>query len=244
MTESPRSVEAFRDQAERYDRDAELLMGNRAWHRQYLADLLRCFDEAPRSFVDLACGTGFFTEVFFEVFPGIRGLGVDGSEAMLERARSRFDARGVQLELRRGLLQSVDWATIDDGSTPLVFSAFAIHHLSDDEKRVLIGEIFEHLGGGGHFVLFDSFRPDERAADDIVERLTALDIQRRVRDARGTEPQLDRIIARDREVKAAEGDQEAPFEAHLRWLREIGFVAVTPVFLDARMGGIIATKPA
>jgi hypothetical protein len=90
--------------------------------------------------------------------------------------------------------------------------------------------------------LFDSFRPDDPIADELVERLTCLDIQRRVRDAKGTEVPLERIIARDREVKAAEGDQEASFEAQLRWLREVGFESVAPVFLDVRMGGVVAAK--
>jgi hypothetical protein len=63
MTDVPRSVEAFRAQAEHYDRDAELLMGDRIWQRQYLTDLLSCMRHAPHTFVDLACGTGYFTEV-------------------------------------------------------------------------------------------------------------------------------------------------------------------------------------
>ncbi len=36
MTDVPVSVEAFREQAERYDRDADLLMGNRAWQTPVL----------------------------------------------------------------------------------------------------------------------------------------------------------------------------------------------------------------
>jgi SAM-dependent methyltransferase len=242
MTDVPVSVEAFREQAERYDRDADLLMGNRAWQRQYLSDLLSCVPEQPRAFVDLGCGTGHFTEVFFEVFPQIRGVGIDGSEEMLQQARARFDGSGRDLTFRREFLQSIDWSKL--GATPLVFSAFAIHHLSNDEKQSLFDRIFERLDPAGLFILFDSFRPDDPKADDLIERLTALDIQRRVREARGTEPPLDRIIARDREVKAAEGDLEASFEASLQWLREVGFESVTPVFLDARMGGVVATKPA
>jgi tRNA (cmo5U34)-methyltransferase len=240
VVDSPRSVEAFRAQAERYDSDAELLMGDRPLQRQYLEDVLRCLPDEPRAFVDLGCGTGYFTEVIFETFPLIRGKGIDGSEAMLERARSRFQSGDRDLELRCELLQSVDWSTL--GATQLVFSAFAIHHLSDDEKRGLFRQIFEHIEPNGRFILFDSFRPDDPIADELVERLTCLDIQRRVRDAKGTEVPLERIIARDREVKAAEGDQEASFEAQLRWLREVGFESVAPVFLDVRMGGVVAAK--
>src|SRR5687767_14388582 len=100
------SVEAFGlEHAKRYDSDAELLMGDRNTQRRYLSDLLRSLPTPPRTFVDLACGTGYLTEVFFEVFPGIRGFGVDGSEAMLEQARARFHATDRDLTLRHDLLE-------------------------------------------------------------------------------------------------------------------------------------------
>lgn len=194
MSHSPRSVEAFgAEHAKRYDRDAHLLMGDRDRHRVYLADLLQSLPREPRDFVDLACGTGYLTEVFFEVFPAIRGTGIDGSESMLDEARSRFRDADCDIVFRRELLQTMDWSLV--GTTSLVFSAFAFHHLAHDEKRVVLGKVFEHLGPGGTFVLFDLFRPEE-----------------------------------------------ASLEAHLGWLRDEGFEGVAPIFLDARMGGIVATK--
>lgn len=241
MSHSPRSVEAFgAEHAKRYDRDAELLMGDRDRHRVYLSDLLRSLPREPRDFVDLACGTGYFTEVFFEVFPAIHGVGIDGSESMLDEARSRFRDAGRDIVFRRELLQTMDWSAV--GTTSVIFSAFAVHHLSHDEKRALIDEVFEHLEPGGVFVLFDSFRPEDPLADEIVEKLACREIQRRVRQARGTAPPLDSIIKRDRESKGAEGDWEASFESVLRWLRDKGFEGVAPIFLDARMGGIVAAK--
>jgi len=135
----------------------------------------------------------------------------------------------------------MDWAAV--GTTSLVFSAFAVHHLSHDEKRALLGKVFEHLEPGGTFVLFDAFRPEDPLADEIVEKLACREIQRRVQQARGTAPALESIIERDRESKGAEGDREASFEAQLRWLRDTGFVGVAPIFLDVRMGGMVATKP-
>ena len=50
------------------------------------------------------------------------------------------------------------------------------------------------------------------------------------------------IIETDRKLKAAENDQEASFEEHLRQLRALGFGHVVPVFLEARYGGIVAYK--
>jgi hypothetical protein len=51
-------------------------MGDRDRHRHrvYLSDLRQSLPREPRNFVDLACGTGYFTEVFFELFPAIHGM--------------------------------------------------------------------------------------------------------------------------------------------------------------------------
>ena len=215
-------------------------MGDRSRQRRYLLDLLQCLPVAPLTFVELACGTGYFTEVFFEAFPTIRGLATDGSEAMLDKARARSSA-DQNLELRCELLQDMDWSRVH--ATSLVFSAFALHHLSGDEKMQLFEGIFEHIEPGGRFILFDSFRPEDPTANAIIERLTCIEIERRVREERGSAPPLEQIIARDRESKTAEGDRESSFETHLRWFRELGFETVAPIFLDLRMGGIVAIKP-
>jgi tRNA (cmo5U34)-methyltransferase len=240
---SPDSVKAFgAEHAKVYDSRAELVMGDRDRHRRSLRDLLHCLPQEPRNFVELGCGTGYFTEVLFEVFPGIRGIGIDGSEAMLEEARSRFRHAAHDLTIRCELLQTMDWSAI--GTTSLVFSAFAVHHLSDDEKRNLFRETFAYLEPGGSFILFDAFRPKDSVASAMVDRLACLEIQRRVQDARGSAPPLETILARDREAGEAEGDQEASVDAHLGWLRETGFDGVLPVFLENRFGGIAAVKPA
>lgn len=90
MDAVPKSVKAFgAEQAKLYDRQSELVMDDRERHRRYLCDVLQCFPQEPRTFVELACGTGYFTEVLFETFPGILGIGIDGSEDMLQEARDR-----------------------------------------------------------------------------------------------------------------------------------------------------------
>ena len=239
----PKSVKAFgAEHAKMYDRHSELVMGDRERHLRHLRDLLQCLPAEPKTFVELACGTGYLTGVVFEVFPKVRGIAVDGSDPMLEEARARFRDTGYDLTFRCELLQTMDWSAI--GTTSLVLSGFAIHHLADDEKRTLLRNIFDHLEPRGSFILLDAFRPEDPSADAILERLACLDIQRRVQDARGSAPALESIIARDREAKEAEGDREASVDAHVRWLNETGFEAILPFFLEGRMGGIVAVKPA
>lgn len=241
MSETRRSMQAWdADTAHSYDAHFDLVSDRRRY-RLYLADLLRCLPNMPGRFLELGCGTGFFTQVLFEVYPDIEGTAIDGSDAMLAQAKERFRDTGHDLTFRCEFLEQLDWPEL--GTFPLVFSSLVVHHLPDDEKRTLLENVFGALEPGGSFVLIDSFRPTDPVADRIIESLTVLDIQRRVEAARGTSASLDKILSRDREHKAAEGDKETSLETCLGWLRGIGFQSVTSIFQDVRIAGIVALKP-
>ncbi|MCR9143083.1 MAG: methyltransferase domain-containing protein [bacterium] len=79
----------------------------------------------PRSVVDLACGTG---QLLAHFPPGLQRSGMDGSRAMLERARRRLpDARLYHGRLERSL-------KFADGSQPhLVSTHDSLNYLLDPE---------------------------------------------------------------------------------------------------------------
>jgi SAM-dependent methyltransferase len=94
---------------------------------------------------------------------GVRVVGVDSSEGMLEVARERAAAAGVEVDLRFG-----------DFRNPPVDEEFALvtvpfrsllHMRTDEERRAALRAIRACLIPGGRFV-FDVFTPDER---DIAE---------------------------------------------------------------------------
>lgn len=59
---------------------------------EYLYGLFKRFDRVPTLMLDLACGTGSFSNEFSE--KGIEVIGVDASEDMLSRARQNTEERG------------------------------------------------------------------------------------------------------------------------------------------------------
>ena len=88
--QNTQSTEAYgKERASRYDQFAAVTMGDRRHQRSYLQDLLHRQPLTHGAFLDLGCGTGFFSEVFFEHKPDFRGHLVDGSADMLELARQR-----------------------------------------------------------------------------------------------------------------------------------------------------------
>ena len=229
--------EAYKVKAAYYDRSAAITIGDRERQGRYLADLLALQEIGCRRFIDLGCGTGFFSKVIVDQFPDAAGLLLDFSEEMLAIAKDRFAESETPIEYHCGSFVDVPW----DAHEPfdVAFSGYAIHHLDDAGKWKLYGEICSHLNSNGIFVLFENFLPRSQHGRMVIEHLTCKDIVRR---SSPLSPKLEDVIKKDREVKAAEGDQEAPLEENLRALREAGFGDVVPVFLEGRYGGIAAYK--
>ena len=109
------------------------------------------------SLLDLGTGTGETLVAVLEHHPGVRAVGVDENEAMLEAARRRV--AGIPLELRVADLTD----ELPGGPFDLVVSALAIHHLDGPDKADLFARIAGVLRPGGRFVLGDVVIPRERA---------------------------------------------------------------------------------
>jgi len=105
-------------------------------------------DPGPEDVVlDLGCGTGAIGLALAE--RAKRVIGRDISEGMMERAREKAAERGLEdVEIGEGSFREPDVESAD-----VVVSNFAMHHLSDAEKRAAI-EVIADLGPR-RFVLGD-----------------------------------------------------------------------------------------
>ena len=138
--------------------------------------LLEFVPAGARRVLDLGTGDGRLLALVLGDGP-MRGVGVDVSEPMLRAAAERFgdDAR-VEL-LRHDLVEPLPAL----GRFDVVVSSFAIHHLEDDRKRALYGEIFDALEPGGLFANLEHVASPSAAVEPRVHR-------RDRRDARGGRP--------------------------------------------------------
>lgn len=235
--ENTQSTQAYgKERATRYDQFSAVTMGDRRRQRSYLQDLIQRQPFTAGAFLELGCGTGFFSEVFFEHQPDIHGHLIDGSADMLALARQRVLQDNRRASFQHTLFDHIDWTALP--TFDVVFSGYAIHHLTDAGKWALFARIHASLAPDGAFILFDNFLPRQDRGRDLIEFLTCREIERKTRHI----TPLEQIIETDRKVKAAEHDQEASFEEHLEQLRALGFGHVFPVFLDARYGGLVAYK--
>ena len=89
--------------------------------------------ESPNEIIDLGCGTGMVTAVLRERWPEARIVGVDGSAAMLDKARQDFT--------------DIEWQEADVGTwvpqvaPDLIFSNSVLHWLDGH------GQLFPRLAG-------------------------------------------------------------------------------------------------
>ncbi|ODR81424.1 SAM-dependent methyltransferase [Haladaptatus sp. W1] len=103
---------------------------------------------ADDTVLDLGTGTG---AIALALAPGAeRVIGRDISEGMLDEARTKAEENGIEnVEFGEGRFRDPNV----DGEVDIVVSNFAMHHLSDEEKREAIEAIAEL--GPRKFVLGD-----------------------------------------------------------------------------------------
>ncbi|WP_435318563.1 class I SAM-dependent methyltransferase [Haloarchaeobius sp. TZWSO28] len=109
--------------------------------------------------LDLGCGTGAIGLSLAEYAKTV--VGRDISEGMLEQAREKADEAGLEnVEFGQGTFREPDY----DGPVDVVVSNFAMHHLSDEEKREAI-QVIADLGPRkfvlGDVMFFGEPNPDE-----------------------------------------------------------------------------------
>ena len=149
--------------------------------------------------------------------PEMRGVALDFSDLMLDAARARFaDDERVEI-VQHNLTERLP----DLGSFDAVVSSMAIHHLEDDRKRSLYGEIFDVLEPEGVFVNF------EHVASP-TERL-----------------HLAFFAAIDEPIEEEDpSDRTLDVGTQLVWLREVGFIDVDCYWKWLEMALLIGVKPA
>jgi demethylmenaquinone methyltransferase/2-methoxy-6-polyprenyl-1,4-benzoquinol methylase len=142
----------FSSIARRYDLLNRLLSLGRDRHwRRFAVSMLPELDEGI--FLDVATGTGDVAmEIMKRHSSGVRVIGVDPSEKMLELGREKIRKAGFgdRVELRRGDVNSLDFS---DDSFDAAIIAFGIRNIPD--YRLGISEMVRVIKKGGKVVILE-----------------------------------------------------------------------------------------
>ncbi|BBP73299.1 hypothetical protein PHLH6_53030 [Pseudomonas sp. Seg1] len=95
---------------------------------------------SPSRWMDLGCGTGYFTRALAERFTGRQGLALDIAEGMLEHARPLGGAEHF-------IAGDAERLPLQDGTCDLIFSSLAVQWCAEFDS--VLSEAFRVLKPGG-----------------------------------------------------------------------------------------------
>lgn len=128
-----------------------------------------------KTVLDMTCGTG--SQVFYLTKHGYEVIGSDFSPALLEQARKRAAAEGLNLTFIDGDMRNLQAGQFDAVIT--IFSA--IGHLTQPDFEIALQNIYANLKDGGVYV-FDIFNL-QAITDDVIADF-AMDIESVVNGAK------------------------------------------------------------
>jgi len=217
-----------------YDADMDVMHPNRHKMVDIALEILPFDPREPITALDLGTGTGFFTAKFLERYPQARVISVDGSNSMVELARTRLATRVERVDFRIGDFRKLQAIVPESAQGEVAFSSYALHHLNHGEKREVISQALRFLKPGGWLINADIVSNESKVIEERVQQVRVEGIVRRghaidprFRDAASTREFLDQLEATD-------GDQPLTLAQDLQVFREAGFIHSSVLWSEYR----------
>jgi tRNA (cmo5U34)-methyltransferase len=203
----------------------------RAERFQLMCDLFPFPNDATVILLDVGAGYGPVSKFILDRYPHATCIAQDGSEPMLQRARTTMTAYGKRFTTHLSDLFGADWLPKTFGPFDAVVSSSCLHNLRDF-KRIseIYGEIRAHVKPGGVFLNLD-----------LLNAPTAA-LQQRYSGAAGARRQHEGTSRQDLQTMVRRADQPTanaqagPFPAdldqQLAALRAAGFREVDCFWKD------------
>jgi tRNA (cmo5U34)-methyltransferase len=233
---SERSIAAYdvSQRVETYDADMELMHPNRSKMVQVAIEVLPFPRTAALRAIDLGIGSGYFTERFLNQFPSSRVVGIDGAQAMIELAKARLTSLASRVQFVIGDFRKLQELASAAGTVDVIFSAYALHHLSRPDKETVLRQVVKLLVPGGWFVNADLIVAD---SPELESRLQELRVAGIVERAGGSDNRFLDLTSTRRflaVLERTEADQPLTIAEDLALLRSSGLKNVSAFWLEYR----------
>ncbi len=149
-------------------------------HRQFcetLKTFLTSYFQKGFSMLDLGCGDASFTSYALLNTKISSYTGIDLSLAALDIANTNMTRLGLRhlkdyLSLIQGDFLEVipELALNNDNRFDVVLMCFSLHHLSLEEKEIILHNIWNLLRPNGVFILIDIFSQEDEDRDNYIKR--------------------------------------------------------------------------
>lgn len=147
----------FENRIEGYEEHMLSCIDSASLFYPFTAELLPKFSGAK--VLDLGCGTGLELEYYLSVNPKAFILGIDLSSKMLDKLRSKFPNKEIEL-----ICGSYFDIPLGENVFDCAVSVESLHHFTKEEKVPFYQKVFCSLKEDGYFVLTDYF-----AVSDLEE---------------------------------------------------------------------------
>ena len=204
-----------------YDADMDLMHPLRSKMAAVVLDVLPWAKSEALRAVDLGAGTGLLTSRFLDAFSHASVVAVDGAAAMLDLCRSRTRASAERVEFLIADFRAIPSGRLAPNSVDVVFSAYALHHLSRQEKSALIAQSLVWLKPGGWFLNADIVAAQDPRVDRRLQDLREAGIVSRA----GADPRFQTCAATRQYIEDMEKnelDQPLTLDADLDTARQAG----------------------
>ena len=203
--ENKEVVDAFNKASNDYDKYRKQAIPNMEIYYNTVVDLTKNYMN-PK-ILDLGAGTGILTELLYKQHPNSDITLVDLSTEMLNIAKRKFSHKKFRYI-------EADYLTYDfKEKYDVIVSSLSIHHLTDEEKKVLYKRIYNFLKTGGVFINADQVcgatdYTEEKYKEEDANHLNKQDI-----------PEEEKEILRQRRLL----DRPAKLLDTIQWYEEIGY---------------------
>jgi tRNA (cmo5U34)-methyltransferase len=199
--------------ATEWDATADARLPTRSEQQAILLALLEEAEVGEDAVLDLGVGSGLVAEAVLERLPNATLVGIDFSEAMLERARMRLDRFGYRASLLRHDLADLAAPTLPLKRYAAVISIQTLHHLPDAEKEAVVAWAARVMEPGGLIVIVDRVSIPETLFDAWATTWRRVDS-----DTPATYAEYAEELERG-------GDRPARLQDQLAWLEHHGIDA-------------------
>lgn len=147
----------------------KIVSNNNMFHSEIYADVAAQLhtQSQPFSLLDLGCGDAANLAPVLANVPVSHYCGVDLSATALALAKANLGGLAGSVELRCGDLLQELYA--QDHGVDVVFSSFALHHLSFAKKAEFFRQTHRRLKTGGFLLLVDTFRAAHEDRDAYLQ---------------------------------------------------------------------------
>lgn len=113
-------------------------------------------DLSGKRILDVGSGTGTLAILIKAAYPAAEVLGLDGDPQILEIARGKAGARGLEIRFEQGMSFALPYP---DASFDVLLTSMMLHHLDRDAKQKTAAEMYRVLRPGGRLFGIDFAEP-------------------------------------------------------------------------------------